>query len=78
MAAGRTLLPRRTTEVKYDGEEDTEILEDEWDAEEGATQLDRKWTGRTTFYTNEDKGSNDLPTKVTSATFSMTTRPRCR
>ena len=54
VAAGCTLLPTRTTEVKYEGDgDDHEVIEDDWDGEDPVRILDRRWTGRTIFHEDD-------------------------
>ena len=50
VAAGASLLPRRTTTARYEDEEDAEQIEDEWDSDTPVRLLDKRWKGRTTFY----------------------------
>ena len=50
LAAGASLLPRRTTTACYEDEEDAEQIEDEWDSDMPVRLLDKRWKGRTTFY----------------------------
>ena len=43
VSAGAPLLPRRTTEVLYEGESVEDTIEDCWDEAEAARVLERRW-----------------------------------
>ena len=50
VAAGYTLLPRRTTEVRYEGSDDTEVIEDDWrNPNDAHRPLEKRWCGETYF-----------------------------
>ena len=63
MSAGYTLLPRRTTELVYEGEEDgaPETMEDTWLDADSHRTMEKRWTGKTTFYVDPNVPRTALP-----------------